>query len=397
MSVGRALLVAYSYPPDTAVGALRPARFAKYLPYFGYQVSVVTAARQPDGADEAMQYVADPQPWWQKRLWRIGIEPGLAWIRPAAATAVTLARKQPFVAIISTSPPLSAHLAAHLVQRRAGLKWVADFRDPICGDTPRRKRLSRLIDPALERFIFRHADALIANTDNAAGYWSKRYPQWQDKISVIWNGFDPDQPLPADHSPPRPYRLLVHTGDLYANRHPGPLLQAIERLIAGGKIDPAGLKVRLIGAPPEAAGDPARFRPLMDRGVVEFRPWVSRVEAAQALAEADSLLLLDVRTSTPMQVPSKLFDYIRARRPILAVTMPDSPAARILEASGIPHASLYWTDSAEQNAAKLLGFLSYSAQPAAPSPQFLQQFDARDHARELAGLLDRLHGLPAGG
>ncbi|HWR53534.1 MAG TPA: glycosyltransferase, partial [Bryobacteraceae bacterium] len=323
------LLIAYHYPPNTAAGAARPARFAKYLPQFGYRARVLTAT----GSGEDVRLVADSRPWWTKRLWRLAPETGLTWAGPAARQAETLARAG-LPAMLSTAPPMAAHAAALLVKRRVPpIKWIADFRDPLVGSPGRVFPVQRLFDPYLERAIFRNADAVLANTDAVGDMWRERYPQWREKIFVIWNGYDPEETLEPAAVPPRGYRLLLHVGDLYTQRHPGPVVDALERTGAA-----AGLRLRLIGAPPEDTGEPERYSRAVEAGLVEFLPRVSRAKANAAMAAADYLLLLDMRRAGgALQLPSKLFDYVRIGRPILALTDRNSPAARVLERSGIPN------------------------------------------------------------
>jgi glycosyltransferase involved in cell wall biosynthesis len=338
-------------------------------------------------------HVPDRELPLQRRLWRLGTEPGLGWIGPAAEAAGQLLVRDRFAAVLSTSPPLSAHIAAYRIQRRHGLKWVADFRDPLCGDTGRRLRPTRFIDPYLERFFFRHADALIANTDTALEFWSERYPHWRDKMHVIWNGFDPQEETGPAEIPLRRDKVMVHAGALYPNRHPGPLAEAIERLLRRDPGSADRIRIRLIGALPDETGVSDRFTRLVESGVMEFLPRTGKDEATRALKEADYLLLLDVNTrTTPLQVPSKLFEYIRIGRPILAITMRDSPTARILERSGAGFEALYWQDPAEENERKLDRFLQRPAGGGPPSEWFVRTFDGARRTEALASILDGLCG-----
>ena len=95
----------------------------------------------------------------------------------------------------STYPPLGPHLAAWRLGHLAKLPWVADFRDPMGynpGEAHFMPRRSKLVAKYLERRSMRAARAVVANTDGAAERLIGMYPEWRDKIHVIWNGFDPE-------------------------------------------------------------------------------------------------------------------------------------------------------------------------------------------------------------
>ena len=55
----------------------------------------------------------------------------------------------------------------------------------------------------------------------------KEYPRWANKFHLVWNGFDPEEPLAALPIPPRSYRMLVHAGVVYRQRHPFWLAESL--------------------------------------------------------------------------------------------------------------------------------------------------------------------------
>jgi len=118
---------------------------------------------------------------------------------------------------------------------------------------------------------------------------------------------------------------------------------------------------------------------------------VPQAEARLRIAEADYLLLLDINeTNASLQVPAKLFEYIRTGRPILAVTTRNSPAERILQASGVPSGVIYQHDPAELIDGRIAWFLSSHITTATPSAWFNRTFDTRVQTEYLASLLDQL-------
>jgi glycosyltransferase involved in cell wall biosynthesis len=393
------LILAYVYPPDNYAGAARPHRFAKYLERLGHPVSIVAAG--PPGATSAAGNVyrvpgelegrhktlADKV----VRLAWLYYDEGVAWIPGVVRLAARWRDLRPV--LFSTSPPITTHLAALWLKRRYGWKWMADFRDPLAGNPFRKLRRVQYSDAVLEKIIFRQADTLIANTDSVEALWRRRYPHWGRKIALIWNGFDAEDPAGGAPMPPREFRVLAHAGEIYGDRHPGLVLASVARLTAQGSIQPDRLRIQLVGpVAQEALPDAALVEGLTRCGCLELKPAaVPRAEAQRLTAEAYQLLLLDVLSgSAGLQVPGKIFDYIRIGRPVLASTTRGSPAERILEQSGIPHGCIYPDLGEPEIDRRVLEFLKLPSTPVAPSAWFQSQFDAARQAEALSDLIQAL-------
>lgn len=403
------LIFAYYYAPENASGAARPGRFVKFLPEFGYEPRVISGGdraegwrssgcvtRVPDGSESMAARAAGRAGRLLQRV-LLPYEEHLPWIPHGAETGCRMAAALPVAAIISTSPPIATHVAALRVKKRYGTRWIADFRDPMAGNPFRRSRRSRLYDPVLERAIFRHADAVIANTATVADVWRGRYPRWRDKIHVLWNGFDPEEKLPAPRSRETGPVVLAHVGGLYAERHPGVLLSSLDRLIGSGLVNPEELRLRQVGGMEriELPMDQPPFRTFVERGWLECTNHLPREEAAQAAADADFLLLLDLnRMNTGLQVPAKLFEYIRLGKPVLAFTPRASAVEYILAGSGVPYRCVYPSDAEPEVDGKVLSFLQFPRRSASPSEWFLQEFDARRQTAALCRLIDPRGGVP---
>jgi glycosyltransferase involved in cell wall biosynthesis len=242
--------------------------------------------------------------------------------------------------------------------------------------------------------IFRHADALIANTDAVAHVWRGRYPRYQAKIHVIWNGYDPNDAVSAGPLPSQGRRVLAHVGSIYGDRNPGLILHSLHRLIRSGRLDHAGIQVRLLGFSNGAfrAAEPQLCDELAALGCLDFPGRaVPREQALRVQAEADYLLLLDVLGSGGgLQVPGKLFEYVRIGRPVLACTRIDSPVARLLDQSGISHVLLHPEDAQQTLDEKVLRFFSLPSGPQPLAASFARQFNGESQTGALAAILDRL-------
>src|SRR5262249_17363257 len=138
---------------------------------------------------------------------------GLLWTLSAVATAERIVREHSIRAVYSTAPPFSTHLAALRLKHRLGMKWIADFRDPLVRNPFRvQAGVPARVDRFLERRIFRHADALVTVTDAIGQDWAAKSPDCAGKIHVIWNGFDPAEKFPTPAVAHGPRRVLSHIG-----------------------------------------------------------------------------------------------------------------------------------------------------------------------------------------
>jgi Glycosyltransferase Family 4 len=401
----RVLVLAYLFPPENVSGAARPGRFAKYLPSFGYNVHVIANAIAGGNRDEDVSRVPEGElkgrdraaaqalEWFHRHL--APYNDRLAWIPHAVRCGRDLSAGSGFDAILSTSPPACTHLAALCLKRRFGCPWIADFRDPLKG-SPFRTRLSGIpYDSALEGMIFNSADLLIANTDSLAESWLRRYPRARSRIRVLWNGYDPDDGFPTTVAPPGGARsILSHVGSLYGPRRPDVLLERVGRLLRSGRLDASEIAIRFVGPiePDIAATFRGAHGEMVETGVLQSQPGiVSTAEARNVMLGSHQLLLLDLNgTRDSVQVPAKLFDYMRARRPILAFTPRDSPTARILQKSQMRALCLDPDGPAEAADDQILEFLRSGHEAAEPNMWFQQEFDGKRQAATLGGFLDAI-------
>jgi chorismate-pyruvate lyase len=395
------LVLAFYYPPENESGAQRAFRFVKYLRKQGYLPQVVT--RHKPGGQCSDHVHATPAPGSEGALVKVAessirllertilpYSDQLPWVPAATATARRTMAGHPFSAVLSTSPPAGSHLVAARLKREFRVPWIADFRDPLSGNPFRTARWGKLYDAVLEKMIVRQADVVIANTDTFADTLRRRYPHWAHKVHLIWNGFDPEEPVLPLPLPERERKVLLHAGSIYGGRHPGLLLKSLSRMIARRAIELNQLQVRLIGHL-ETAGwsEGADFPALLQAGWVEcVERLVPLADARREMALADYLLLLDLNElGTGTQVPAKLFEYIQIGRPILAFTVRDSAASRILAQAGISHTCVYITDSEGEVDRKIATFLSKAGEQTSPSEWFQRNFNAQAQTEELTHLL----------
>jgi len=397
------LFLAYYYPPENAIGGVRPARMVKYLGKLGHRISLV--ARDPEVPNDggvrtvpAMELHSATGGYQVAHaccrfLQRLNPQNDrLGWLAPALKVARQIMRTNRLDVVVSTYPPLVTHIAALILKKKYKLRWVADFRDPLHGNLSRPGRFTDWADRIVEKTIFRNADLIVANTEETGRIWRERYPEARDKLVVIPNGYDPEEtiePLPTNG---RTCRVISHVGAIYVGRDPGPILASVKRLLDCKELTASEVQIRLIGSiEPSSIQEPALLQVLSSRGCLYWNGrHIPRAEADRETLSADLLLLLDSKSG--VQVPGKLFEYVRIGRFILTVTKRHSAIAAILERAGIPHYCIY-PDAPEDEVDRVLrevlrGPLTRSQ----PSEWFLREFDSAVQSKRLSELIQQTCG-----
>lgn len=398
------LLVTYHFPPSAAIASLRFLGAARHLAAHGWRLVVVsppTMPWEPVDPKLAEQIPADVPvyrvPYPQGRLWKPlrYLAPNGCWLPFARAGVRRAVRDYPPDAVWTSGPPHSVHLMGRWVQRQFGIPWVAGFRDPWVACNWLRASLPpvKRWEVAAEASVIAHADAILTISPRFQHAMQAAFPAYAAKFHVIPNGFEPGD-YPAAKAPPLadPDAIeVLHTGTIYANRNPALFLNSVGDLGPEHLPGSRSLRVRLVGPVQEQQAElaqaAARWSP---PGRVRVEPQIPHAEALRAMVGADVLLLLD-SPGRHIGVPAKLYEYLGAGRPILALAEPDSDVGWVLSQGGVPYRIAPPDNPGAIRAAllELLQELASRRQPtrAARGPQRF----TRDHlAGELAQLLDGL-------
>jgi glycosyltransferase involved in cell wall biosynthesis len=356
----RILLVAYFYPPCRDTGVLRPAAMAKWLRRLGHEVTVLTTCAYGESAADAAEDIvraADVQRWRARlrgrdrvdalfdsasysgrphRLSKVVVPDPLAasWLPFARSRGLALARRRSFDCVVTTSPPESAHAVGMALHRR-GLPWLADVRDAWMFESLRPRyptRVQRRFDERLERRWLGSADAVVCVSEAAAT--DLRHRGIADPL-VIANGWDPEAaPEPAAESigildPDR--FSLVYTGRFGSyGRDPRGLVDGIVEL---ARTDPgAAARLELVIAGPLTTEEERLFTRDVSPARIVHAGSIVRERALALQREADALLLLAQPTRSQL-LNIKLFEYLAAGRPILALAT-GTEAGRVVEELG---------------------------------------------------------------
>jgi glycosyltransferase involved in cell wall biosynthesis len=207
-------------------------------------------------------------------------------------------------------------------------------------------------------------------------------------MTYVTNGYDPESfglpgPPPGRHAS----LTILHAGELYSGRDPRPLLDALRELTGDPTHRVATYRLCFLGSSPTFdLAEEIRRRGL--DSVVEVSGQVPYRQALERMKRADVLLLLD-SAGRRVGVPAKVYEYLGAARPILALADPDSDTAWVLRTSGVPHRIAPPRDGGRIKEALVeLNQEIRTCTWSPPEPSRAAPFTRKHMAQELAGILE---------
>lgn len=367
----RILVISYYWPPAGGPGVQRWLKFCTYLPDYGITPVVYTplnptypivdddlTAEVPETLKVLKQPIREPyklgatlskkttktlskgiidqQPSMLQKL-LLFLRGNLfvpdarrAWVRPSVNYLKQVLGEQHFDAVITTGPPHSLHLIGKRLKKDLGIRWIADFRDP--WTTIGYHKELRLLPwvaakhKRLEAAVLGAADQIIVTSPTTR----EEFADLTDKpITVITNGYDLKN-KPADLPPLDKKFSIVHIGSLLVKRNPEPLWKVLAELCDQIPEFKEDLVLKFAGVVAD------NVRQSLDRsGLTKQAKYLGYVGHSEAIAlqhSAQVLLLLEIDApNTRCILPGKLFEYMMAARPVLAIGPKGSDMATILE------------------------------------------------------------------
>ena len=418
--VNRVLMVAFHFPPQRgSSGIQRTLKFAQYLPEAGWQPLVLSAHPRAYDATSADQLPEIAPGTVVRRAFALNTGRHLSlrgrylglmalpdrwcsWLLGAVPAGLAMVRRYRPRVIWSTYPIATAHLIGYALRRLTGLPWIADMRDPMFdADYPAPGPVRRA-HQWVERLTVTHSSMVVCTTPGAVAVYRDRYPAIpKARFRLIENAYDEENfsaaeaALASAAAAPRDGPLvLLHSGVVYpSERDPSALFEAVASLLASGAIGPDSVRIVL-----RASGHDEWIAALIARhaigAVVSLAPPLPYAEALREMLGADGLLILQA-SNCNQQIPAKLYEYLRARRPILGLTDPAGDTAQALRQAGID--TVAPLDASAAIAPALLDFIARLRAGTAPlaSDTIIASHSRQARARALGLLLDELSAQSA--
>lgn len=420
----KVLIVTYYWPPAGGPGVQRWLKFVKYLPEFGLTpvvyvpenphypiVDPLLKEENPEEIQLLKHPIKEPYRWaalFSKNstktlssgviseqapafpesllLWIRGNffipDARKAWVKPSIAFLSKLIEKEAIQTLITSGPPHSLHLIGLGLKKKYPLQWVADFRDPWTSiGYHSRLRLSRAAQKKhkeLERTVLTRADKIVVTSHTT----EKEFQGITTKpIRVITNGFD--EPLPP--GVPDSDFSLFHSGSLLTRRNPIALWKALRALVQEHPAFANALKIQLAGVVGEEVLQSIEAHGL--GAYLQLSGYLPHRTVLEMQQKSQVLLLLEIDSeATKGIIPGKLFEYLNAGRPILALGPEGWEAGNIIRTTRAG-AVCPATEVTALKKVLLDWFSRYQKGALGCDPKNIQQYHRRELTRALANFI----------
>jgi glycosyltransferase involved in cell wall biosynthesis len=419
------LLITSHILPSEHVGAVRPTKFAKYLPEFGWRPVILTPKRNRESdkieADIPIYYARFPNP---DRIFALGrrLFPKLASLPPTNSKKTPkiefFSRKQVFVdwlfipdeevtgvpfavkkgleiaktycidAIFATGMYFSCHLIGLILSRSLKCPLIVDFRDPWLTSPffyyP--TKIHRRIHAILEGKVVESSARVITVSKPIYQDFLERYPdQNPDKFQVIHNGYDSEdfvdlEPLPVSKNTIE----IVHSGSLYPGREPMSFLQAVTLLDSSIL---KRIKITFLGR--NALGLRSVVEQLGLQDIIALKDYMPYYQSLEYISGATILVVLPGLGHGSLT--TKLFEYLKMGKFILALSPPCNKALpEVLENANV--GLVVDSDSPDRIAKGLTHLVRMvdSGAEVEPNWTYIEQFDRKNLTGQLAQVLNEI-------
>ena len=310
-----------------------PYRFAKSL--LGNRSKTISAGMIPA---EKHQTLTERFSLWVRGNFFIP-DARVGWVKPSVTFLTNFLKEHSDIdTIITTGPPHSLHLIGLELQEALGVKWIADFRDPWTTigyhKALKLSKRAEMQHKQLEKQVLVSADHILVTSPSTRQEFSNKT---NTPITVITNGYDTTHlgKVQRDEK-----FTLSHIGSLLSDRNPRVLWKAISELRKENPDFKQDFQLKLVGRVSEDVLKTLNEFKLQE--CLENKGYLSNDEALKEMRASQVLLLIEIDSEeTKAIIPGKLFEYMAAERPILAIGPEEADMYEIIQQTNTGKVALY--------------------------------------------------------
>lgn len=264
-----------------------------------------------------------------KQFWRdiFPIDSKTGWLPFALREAKRIIRTHNIKVIFATMSPYTSGILAYKLSKETGIPYILDYRDLWQGkpDINYFSGLHKKTAEIWERRIIKRASKILHVTEFSAARFLEIYPETdREKVRVIFNGYDKAKflgikPLRKDDK-----LKFCFAGHFYGGQSPENFLASLRKYEDADYLENE-IEITFAGT-----YSPEIEELFHDLKSVKRIPWLKYNDYLQELIDSDVLLLFIAKENSNMVLTQKLFDYLAACKPIMAIVPPDGEAADMI-------------------------------------------------------------------
>lgn len=304
------------------------------------------------------------------------------WINPSVNFLSEILSKEKIETIITTGPPHSVHLIGYKLKEKFDINWISDFRDPWTSIGYHKKlkltKASQKKHKKLEHLVLNSSDKIIVTSATT----KKEFKKITTKpIVVITNGFDTSYSETILDSK----FTIAHIGSLLTGRNPQILWKVLSELVNENQELKKALQLKFVGVVSTDVLESIYSYGL--EPLVKLLGYVSHEEALKAQCSSQVLLLVEIDAKeTQGIIPGKIFEYLAAKRPILAIGPKDWDAAEIITET-ISGETFDYTQESDLKEVILSWFKAYQKNELSVNSSNTIKYSRRELTKKLAAQL----------
>ncbi|MCB0465707.1 MAG: glycosyltransferase family 4 protein [Aequorivita sp.] len=307
----------------------------------------------------------------------------IGWVKPSVAFLSKYIVENPVDIIITTGPPHSLHLIGMQLKKKVNVKWIADFRDPWTTihyhKSLRLSKSSARKHKELEAAVLKLADNITVTSPTT----KKEFEMiTKTPIAVITNGFDISEEM--DFVMDSTFSIS-HIGSLLSERNPEVLWKVLAEICKDNTSFKKDLQLKFAGAVSDEVKQSLDSFKLLEN--CEFFGYVSHSEALKMQYQSQVLLIVEINSAeTRAIIPGKLFEYLAAKRPIIALGPKESDMEAIIVETKSGRFFSYWDDD-ELKAEILQLYEEFKSGDLKTTSEGIEKYSRRELTKQMASLI----------
>lgn len=239
-------------------------------------------------------------------------------------------RKEEISAVFATGPFFSTFLAGYIFSKFTKVPLILDFRDPWIESKyiSYRTKFHENMNIYLEKLCVGQASKVITVSPHVRELFIRRYPQYRDKFTLLYNGYDVSD-IQVDptvtEKENEDLTVITYTGTFYGEKSPASFLKALKELKDENLLH--NIKVNFVGDL-----DPAYKKYVKEHGLEQWVDHIGFVPYEESLKhQLKSTILLLIPGPDETTLPGKFYEYLYLKKPILCVGIRNSAIEELLD------------------------------------------------------------------